>query len=57
MLKTANIKFVSSRTYSAWRTSWYCRPYTEMCFVLAFSVPLAELAEFIRVTTAPGIHI
>jgi hypothetical protein len=43
--KTANIKFASSRTYSAWRTSWYsastdveqlrehCRPY---CWDAAF---------------------
>jgi hypothetical protein len=23
MLKTANIEFASSRTHSAWRTSWY----------------------------------
>jgi hypothetical protein len=38
LLKTAYIKIASSRTYSAWRISWYCRLYTKLFLMLALSV-------------------
>jgi hypothetical protein len=35
--ETGNIELASSRTFSVWRTSWFCLSYMNVCFVSAFS--------------------
>jgi hypothetical protein len=40
-VKNCKYQILSSQTYSTWRTSWYCRSYMKVCFMLAFSVDTA----------------